>query len=422
MTETYFWLESFWLFLFAAMTLYSLIRTVENHKRELAYFLTGLRQGDFSATYKITSSDAINEELQDAYQQISNHILTLREEKESEHHFLQAVVENSSIAMIGFLEKTGEINLMNEAAKQLFNKHYLKNIDKLKTIDSEISQKVAGLEAGQKTLTKFVHNNELIKLSIAVKQLKMRGSSYKFVTFQNINAELDEQELESWQKIIRVLTHEIKNSAIPISTLTEVVNQIIIDEDGNLKDLSKLDAEDLDDIKVGIHTVEKRSKGLVKFVNAYGELARVPKPAFESINVQNLIDDILALLGAELKSKGIEVQLEIDSAPLLADKELIEQDIINLIKNAKEALSNTTEAEIKINYQLYNDQKIISIEDNGPGIEAQVLENIFVPFFTTKKEGSGIGLSLSRQIMRAHKGNLTVKSTPGFGTQFSLIF
>ncbi len=216
------------------MTLYSLIRTVENHKRELAYFLTGLRQGDFSATYKITSSDAINEELQDAYQQISNHILTLREEKESEHHFLQAVVENSSIAMIGFLEKTGEINLMNEAAKQLFNKHYLKNIDNLKTIDSEISQKVAGLEAGQKTLTKFVHNNELIKLSIAVKQLKMRGSSYKFVTFQNINAELDEQELESWQKIIRVLTHEIKNSAIPISTLTEVVNQIIIDEDGNL--------------------------------------------------------------------------------------------------------------------------------------------------------------------------------------------
>ncbi len=157
-------------------------------------------------------------------------------------------------------------------------------------------------------------------------------------------------------------------------------------------------------------------------MNAYGELARVPKPAFEPINVQNLIDDILALLGAELKSKGIEVQLEIDSAPLLADKELIEQDIINLIKNAKEALSNTTEAEIKINYQLYNDQKIISIEDNGPGIEAQVLENIFVPFFTTKKEGSGIGLSLSRQIMRAHKGNLTVKSTPGFGTQFSLIF
>ncbi len=423
LTQTYFWLVSIWLFLFMFITFYELIRLIERSKRELSNFLLSIQQNDFSNTYSMKAIDKSDYELHYAYTTITGEFQKLRREKESNYHFLQAVVEHSAVPLVGYRENDLVITLMNEAAKDLFKKPYLKTAKALSKIDKSLGQKVLELESGQKELAKILINNELLSLSVMAKELRLDGELYKLVSFQNIKAELDEKELDSWQKLIRVLTHEIKNSAIPISTLTEVVNQMITDSDGELKDLSTLDKEDLEDLKLGIKTVQKRSKGLVNFVNAYGQLAKIPQPKIQWIEVDTLIENVLSLLQYDFKKQGIKV--ETSPAPSLrvqADPELVEQVLINLIKNAKEALADTPAPTIKVSCRQEKGKIILSVEDNGPGIDAETLENIFVPFYTTKKEGSGIGLSLSQQIMRAHKGNLSVHSEPGVRTCFYMFF
>ena len=423
LTQTYFWLVSIWLFLFMFITFYELIRFIERSKRELSNFLLSIQQNDFSNTYSMRAVDKRDFELHYAYMTITEEFQKLRREKESNYHFLQAVVEHSAVPLIGYRENDLEVTLMNEAAKDLFKKPYLKNAKAIGRIDRSLGQKVLQLESGQKELAKILINNELLSLSVMAKELRLEGELYKLVSFQNIKAELDEKELDSWQKLIRVLTHEIKNSAIPISTLTEVVNQMITGDDGELRDLSTLDKEDLEDLKLGIRTVQKRSKGLVSFVNAYGQLAKIPQPKIQSVEVASLVNNVLSLLQYDFKKTGIEVKTSIDPKIYIpADPELIEQVLINLLKNAKEALKDIGSPKINIICRQEKGKIIVSVTDNGPGIDAETLENIFVPFYTTKKEGSGIGLSLSQQIMRAHKGNLSVHSEPGVGTRFHMIF
>lgn len=422
LTQTYFWLVSIWLFLFSALSFYSLIRKVESHKRELANFLLSISQNDYTNSYKPNFDSSEDEDLHYAYNTIIHTMQDLRQESESNYHFMQTVVEHSSIAMIGYIEHDQQVTLMNEAAKKLFSKPFLKNLKGLEPINRNLYQEIVKLSSGQKTLLKLTTKDGLANLSVSAKEMKLDAGLFKLVTFQNINAELDEKELESWQKLIRVLTHEIKNSAIPISTLTEVVNHLIIDESGELRDLSTLDEDDLEDLKIGIYTVEKRSKGLVKFVNAYGELARVPQPILQEVSVKQLVNDVLRLLDNELKKSNVNIVNTIDEGIISIDKDLVEQVIINLINNAKEALADTKNGIIEISFHQQGGQSVLEVKDNGPGIEPATLDNIFVPFFTTKKDGSGIGLSLSKQIMRAHKGNIKVSSSIGSGTSFQLLF
>lgn len=423
LTETYVWLLSIWLGLFAIIVFFNLLKFLERSKRELSTFLVGIQQNDFSNTYSQKAPNKEDVELYYAYTTITHEFQKLRREKESNYHFLQAIVEHSGIPMIGFMEENQEITLMNEAAKDLFKKPYLKYVKALRKIDRQLEQAVLTLKSGEKQLLKVLIDNELLSLSVFSKEIKLDNQLYKLVSFQNIKAELDEKELESWQKLIRVLTHEIKNSAIPISTLTEVVNEMIIDENGKLKDLSALEQDDLEDLSLGLQTVEKRSKGLVKFVNAYGELARVPTPKIEVIKLKKYLEDIKRLLINEMERNHVQLVIECtDDATVKADPELIEQVIINLLKNAREALTEKKDAMITLRVIQNNSKVSIAVIDNGHGINEDTLENIFVPFYTTKNEGSGIGLSLSRQIMRAHKGSLTVHSAVDVGTEFYLGF
>ena len=422
LTQTYFWLVSIWLFLFMLITLFDLIKLTERSKRELSNFLLAIQQNDFSNTYSLKALDKNDFELHYAYTTITDEFQKLRREKESNYHFLQAVVEHSGIPLVGFREGDLEITLMNDAAKELFQKPYLKSAKAIKKIDKELGDCVFNLKSGERKLLKIVMNNQLLSLSIIAKELKLDEGLYKLVSFQNIKAELEEQELESWQKLIRVLTHEIKNSAIPISTLTEVVNQMITEDNGELRDLSTLDQEDLEDLKIGIKTVQKRSKGLVSFVNAYGELAKIPQPKFEKVDLKQLTDDVVVLLQTDIKKAGIELLNQTTKIELQIDPELIEQVLINLVKNAKEALNPGSAGKIVIRTKVDNGRTVLSVVDNGAGIDQETLDQIFVPFYTTKKEGSGIGLSLSKQIMRAHKGDLIVFTELGKGTEFSMVF
>lgn len=421
--QTNHWLLSLWFFFFALAGIFELIIYLEKSKRELATFLTGIKQNDFSSSYIGKSYSEADKLLHNAFTTITEEFKNLRKEKETNFHFLQAVVEHSGIPMIGYKVSNGHITLMNQAAKELLNKPFLLHLNALSQIDPKLEKAIRKLRSGEKELVKTAFKNQLLHLSVVAKELKLDDEEYKLISIHNIKSELDEKELEAWQKLIRVLTHEIKNSAIPISTLTEVINQMIVNEKGEIRDLSLLDQEELEDIRIGMQTVEKRSKGLVNFVNAYGKLAKLPEPKIIQVDVSKLLNQIENLVKNDFKRAGVKLTVKSEiKLFIMADPELIEQVLLNLIKNAKEALTEADNPAVEVNANYENNHVVITVKDNGSGIEDDIMENIFIPFYTTKKEGSGIGLSLSRQIMRAHQGTISVSSTTGIGTTFHLCF
>lgn len=417
LVDTPFFLVSFWLILFAILTTISLVRFVERTYRELTNFLMAIKQSDFSTNY--SEKDTHFRKLHEVFNLITREFKKVRNEKELNYHFLKTVVEHSGVPLLAFKTKDHSVELLNESVKQLLHIHHMTRLDSLQSQYSSLYQRVIQLNDGEKAL---IHQNiqgELFQLSIIARKIELFQESYMIIALHDVNSELDQKEIESWQKLIRVMTHEIKNSVIPISTLAEVSNQMLKDENGTGVSLKLLDEESEEDLKVSISTIEKRSKGLVKFVNAYGDLAKPPNPQKESINLFLLCKSIFELEKEQAKKQGVTFHFDSAEENLLVeiDEGMIEQVLINLVKNAIEAVSNQEDGTVEL--KLFSDNRI-KIIDNGPGMDEQTLENIFVPFYTTKKNGSGIGLSLSRQIVKAHGGNLKVKTQPGIGSTFEI--
>jgi nitrogen fixation/metabolism regulation signal transduction histidine kinase len=348
----------------------------------------------------------------------------LRSEKEFGHQYLQTVVEHIKIALICYDEKE-EVQLMNEAAYQLFGKPYIKNIKALELTDKSLLETIRNLAAGRKELVKVNIQHTTLHLSIQATAFKMGPKSYKLVSFQDIGSELEAQEVESWQKLIRVLTHEIMNSVIPIATLSSVINEMMQEKAAGNPHGSQLDAEEEADIRNSLQTIENRSKGLVSFVRAYSSLTQTAKAVMQEVKAEELLGRVYTLLRPSINKKGIKFTILIlqEELRILADPELLEQVLINLILNAIDAVEGRENPAVELTATVTaSGQTMILVKDNGAGIDELVLQNIFVPFFTTKKKGSGIGLSLSKQIMLLHKGNITVQSVKGEGTTFRLIF
>jgi len=254
----------------------------------------------------------------------------------------------------------------------------------------------------------------------------MRGEEYVLVSFQDIHPELEQKEIESWQKLIRVLTHEIMNSITPISSLTETVDGIL--ESHVTDELSEEDIkDDMENVRQAITTIGNRSKGLLNFVEIYRNLTRIPKPNFRHFYVQDMFDRAFELLAPKFDERDIQTMIKVFPKDLkvLADPDLIDQVLINLLLNAIDAVSNENVSNPKITIVAsvnLNNRTTIEIADNGQGIKQDILDKIFMPFFTSKKKGSGIGLSLSRQIMQMHKGSISVRSKQGEGAIFTMVF
>jgi nitrogen fixation/metabolism regulation signal transduction histidine kinase len=413
--QTHFWLASIWVFLAFSLLLISLIRYVERSKRDLAYFLLSIKQRDFSNNFPYKNK----EELNYAFDQINAVLKDLRNEKASNYLYLQTVVEHVRVAVICF-DEGNKVQLLNRAAKELFQKEHLPSVNSLATISEDIANIIQNTEASSKELVKVKIGNQFRNLSMLVTTFKLQEKSFKLVSFQDIKNELESQEMESWQRLIRVLTHEIKNSVIPISTLSEVTLQLIKNEE---QLYAQHNLEAYQDIIGGLETIESRSKGLAHFVNTYDQLTKMPKPQLISIDLSKLIHRLTNLFKSDFESLGIDLKLEVAEAlQIEADPDLIDQVLINLLKNAMDAVKDQAirRIQIKANY----DESGVNVEviDNGNGIPDEILENIFVPFYTTKQGGSGIGLSISRQIMKLHNGSLTVDSTSKAGTAFKLQF
>lgn len=417
---TPFWLLSGWMTLFFVLVLVSLVRFVERSDRDLSNFLLAIKQSDFTNTYPQVGKKT--KKLYEAFNVITSEFIRIRNEKESNFHFLKTVVEHSGVPLMAYDVTTEQVSLINQTFKELFHLPHFTKLDSLNRIDEKLTDTVRQLAINDRVLLKVQIREELTYLSIQAKEIILHQERFKVIAFHDINSELDQKEVEAWQKLIRVMTHEIKNSVIPISTLAEVINDMV--SEGSIDQLS---AEDEEDLLISMKTIEKRSKGLVKFVTSYGDLAKVPKPQFESTDIKTLVKDIVSLEQKQFEKLGITISYHEPQGKnwlLSLDPEMIEQVIINLIKNASEAISETVQNDGRLELTLnrYANEIVLSVKDNGPGMDQDTLDNIFIPFFTTKKEGSGIGLSYSKQVMRAHKGNLKVKSKLGEGTTFELRF
>jgi nitrogen fixation/metabolism regulation signal transduction histidine kinase len=411
---------------FILYQVYALIRYVERTNQHLSRFLLAVKHGDFSRSFSGKELGPSFEELLKVFNDVMEKIQQTRSEKEEQYRYLQTIVHHVGIGLITF-QADGKVDLINTAARRLLNVPGLRNIKALKNFSQPLVETLFSLRAGEKALVKV--NEGEMELAIHAAEFRLRDQKFTLVSLHNIQSELQEKEMEAWQTLIRVLTHEIMNSMTPITSMATTVIDLLNPyhhEEGQNSETS-IDAETIADIANALKTIHKRSTGLTHFVSAYRNLTLIPKPKFKLFAIEELFTRVKKLMESKFKENGILFQWSVDpqTLELTADPGLIEQVLINLLLNAADALIGYKNKEPQVELSASLDEIgriIIQVTDNGPGIVKEALGKVFIPFFTTKKKGSGIGLSLSRQIMKLHKGSISVHSDPDVRTVFTLKF
>ena len=426
LTETELYATAVIVSILVLVQIWLLISYVDGTNRDLARFLISVQYSDFTASFPEDSKGGSHRELREAFESVLKEFRKTRSEKEEHYRYLQTVVQHIGVGLIAF-DQDNEVDLFNSAARRLLGISRARRIADLSAVSPALVDKLYEIQPGSRDLLKLEIKGEMMQLSLAATLFRLGRRSIKLVSLQNIASELSEREMESWQQLVRVLTHEIMNSVTPIASLSSTAGKMlgISEERAEQPPTAVLSKPDLGDLRRAVHTIERRSRGLLHFVDAYRALTRIPKPDYQLVSMKNLLERVSQLMCSRPDVGGVKITTDIDphSLELTADPDLIEQVLINLSTNAIQALQGRDGAELSLTSRLSERGRVIvDVTDNGPGIGEDTLESVFVPFFTTKPEGTGIGLSLSRQIMRLHKGDLTVSSTPNEATAFTLRF
>jgi two-component system nitrogen regulation sensor histidine kinase NtrY len=399
--------------------IFLLIYYVNKTNRDLLIFLQSFEFQDDTLTFNKNKKLPFKP-LYKEFNRIIENFRNVKLEKEMEQQYFQYSIKHVDTGLIS-VDEHGKVELYNEAAKRLLHLEYVQNIQAFDRIKEGLADQFRNLTPGKQGMVKLVREHEILSLSIRAAEFKLQEKHIKLISLQNIKNELDEQELDSWQKLIRVLTHEIINSVSPITLLSSTLVKMF-EVDGQPRKLSEIEQEQIENALKGLQAIHKRSKGLSRFVDSYKSLSKIPEPVIGIVSVEELFEHILMLMKKDLETHDIQINSAVTPINLKinADEKLIEQVLINLVKNAIEAGKDENDFKIELNAFEEKGNVKIKISDNGPGISSEVIDNIFMPFFTTKKEGSGIGLSLSKQILRRHGGNLEVLSTEGTGATFTV--
>jgi signal transduction histidine kinase len=334
---------------------------------------------------------------------------------------LQKILELIDTGIISYEEETGTVVWMNESLKRMMQLPYLKTIHSLSRRDEELYREIMALKPGASKIAAAHFERSSFKVLLSATAFQTEGKIYKLIAFQNVSEALDETEARAWQKLLSVMTHEIMNSVAPISSLADTLKHRLQQSVTSLND----DAGSLDDLELGIDTIKRRSEGLLKFAETYRNLNKITTLNLKRVYVRDLFGNLLQLMQPTLEQKNIELEtiLKDTDLQLEIDINLVEQVLINLVVNAIEAIKDNPLPKIVLSsYVASNHKTVIRIADNGNGMPPELLDKIFVPFFSTKKNGSGIGLSLCKQIMMLHRGNIHVQSAEGEGTAFFLQF
>lgn len=400
-----------------------LVFFLNRSNRELTRFLEHIKNRDFNLQFNEKESRGARKKLHKTFNEVLETYKDIRIEKEVHFRFLEHIIELIEIGIMVF-DQNGNVVLVNTAAENLIGVPSPQTWEKIKKKNPEFVASVGSIENSGHTLFESKIPGTANRLAIQVSRTRMLEDSYSLMAIQDIKGMVEQKETGAWIRLLRTLNHEIKNSVTPISSLTDTILMILQNEDGQYKSIDEISPQNLSDIITSMETLQLRNKSLHAFIEEYHKLTRIPAPDPEMILCETLYKETAAFFKSELLKRGIMLILDVKEKDqeIKADRQLIEQVLINLVKNSMDALEDRPNPGITLASDCSSDKVTLSVSDNGAGIDDEILEDIFVPFYSTKSHGSGIGLSLVRQIMRLHGGNVKVTSIKGEGTVVSLIF
>ena len=400
--------------LVAAAQVPFLVRSVERPVRDLVRFLDGVRNDDLSVSFtggRGPLLDAVRAALTDVVEAFRR----VRSEREEQAQYLQTVVRHVGVALVA-VRDDGHVALFNEAAGRLLGVRSPRTLDALAARRPALADALRGGRPGRRALVEVDRDDRDLTLVVQTTRFQLGGALYTLASLQDIRPELEEKEAEAWQQLTRVLTHEIMNSVAPIASLAATAGDLLGDGRSETARAGALEA---------LGVIRRRCDGLVHFVEAYRSVSHLPRPSFQVVPAGPLLGDVTTLVRATTRGQGPDLRLRVEppGLELVADPDLLEQALVNVVLNAVQALDGVDGGRVEVVARPGpSGRPTIDVTDNGPGISPETRERVFVPFFTTKAGGSGIGLGLARQIMRLHGGTLTVHSVPDEATTFSLRF
>lgn len=405
------YIRVFFLGLFILLILLALFAYLNRANKSTKNFLLSILNNDFTIKYNSEGQGKSYDELYESFNLVNEKFIESSQFEASQYQYIITLINQLQIGVLAFDERE-RIHLSNESFNDLIGQKELINLDSIKSTNEALHDQLKEIQNGENIIFKTTLQGQARKLSMSATSFKLRQKQYKLISIQDIHSELDQHEMEAWQKLIRVLTHEIMNSVAPITSLSSTLKNLVQD--------NELDAGKINTLQEGLDAIESRSQGLMNFTQSYRALTRVPLPNIREVDSQTFLQRIDSLFKPTLATTAIRWSLTMgDNNPkLLIDPDLMEQVIINLLKNAKEAVS-AKQGRIDLTLKEHTElgQIQFSITDNGPGIPDEITEKVFIPFYTTKSDGSGIGLSLARQIVQLHKGELSF-NTSNEGTSF----
>ncbi len=399
--------------------LFDFFKIQKKTQDELNQFVESVHYRDFSRYFDVKHASADIQPLRKGFNEINSTFKIISKEKETQYQYLQKILELVNTGILSFEIESGEVVWMNETLKRLLEVPYLKTIKSLQKRDKIVYETVHDIKPGENKIVSIRLEKSTFKALLSATAFQTDDKKFKLIAFQNVNDALDETESKAWQKLLSVMTHEIMNSIAPISSLAETLK--------NRLQLASAQLEDdaVEDLELGIDTIKRRSEGLLKFAETYRSLNKITTLHLKRLYVRELFANLHQLMQPTFEQKQTELEIILKNPDLQmdADVNLLEQVFINLIVNSLEALKETTAPKIILSADQTLDKKIIlKVADNGPGMSEEVIEKIFIPFFSTKKTGSGIGLSLCKQIILLHKGTIQVQSVENKGTVFTMQF
>ena len=405
------------------LVIFNLIGYLNGTNRKISYFLDSVRNDDSTLLFPTHTNDLTIRELHEGFNNVNKQIQQLKIESRQQEQYYLTLLEHVATGILTF-DTHGFVVHANTALKKMLSVEVLTHINQLERINRNLFQAIRNIKPFEQKLVSVATKRGTIQLSLKASSFKVKDNELIMLSLQDIRNELDEKELDSWMKLIRVLMHEIMNSIAPITSLSESLCKYYL-IDGRTARPDELTEATIKTTLRGLNVIREQGNGMMQFVDSYRKLTRLPKPELKLFSIFDLLERIKILYASLANSEKTRLMVTTNPSgiELLADENLISQVLINLLKNALEANENNPDGRIHIFAGLNSDHRIeIRVGDNGKGIPDEIIEQIFVPFFTTRENGSGIGLSLSRQIMRLHGGTLQVRSIPGKETIFSMVF
>ena len=413
-----------WLLLLLPLIAYQLFlfyRSAMQVQQEVKDFAEGIRYRDFSRKFNVEQAPVSLRMLRSGFNSINEAFREISREKETQFLYLQQMLELVDTGILSYETATGEVGWMNESLKNLLQIPYLKSVHSIAKRNEPLYHQLMQLKPGKSLVMDLQQQRRPVKIMLTATAFETDQKRYQLVAFQNVHEALDENEAIAWQRLLSVLTHEIMNSVAPISSLADTLQNRLEAVGGALNNNSEL----FEDLEAGMKAIRKRSEGLLRFAQVYRNLNKVSEPAIKPVYIRDLFENIYRLMAPMLEQKNIELEIVLKEPDLLQelDSSLIEQVLINLIVNAADAVKDVQHPRIILSAEREQNNTVsVRVTDNGSGMGQEILNNIFIPFFTTKKNGSGIGLNLCKQIMRLHKGHISVYSEEGKGSSFLLGF